>query len=77
MRFAMVGVLISAVLALTLLPRRPDRVGKYTWLIMIFQWILLPVTFIVFGSFPAIEAQTRLMIGNYLGFHVTKKIRDS
>jgi len=75
MRFAMIGVLVSAVLALTLLPRRPQDVGKYTWLVMIFQWALLPITFIVFGSFPAIEAQTRLMLGKYLGFHVTKKMR--
>ena len=75
MRFALIGVLVSAVVALTLLPRRPDRVRRHTWLVMIGQWILLPVTFIVFGSFPAIDAQTRLMLGKYLGFHVTKKSR--
>jgi cellulose synthase/poly-beta-1,6-N-acetylglucosamine synthase-like glycosyltransferase len=76
MQFAMIGILVSAVVALTLLPRRPDRVWSYRWLVMIFQWILLPITFIVFGSFPAIDAQTRLMLGKYLGFHVTKKVRD-
>ncbi len=76
MQCAMVGILISAVLALTLLPKRPGRVGKHTWLVMILQWALLPVTFILFGSFPAIDAQTRLMIGKYLGFHVTKKARE-
>lgn len=75
MQYAMTGVLVSAVLALTLLPRRSDRVRKRTWLVMIFQWILLPITFILFGSFPAIEAQTRLMLGKYLGFKVTKKQR--
>lgn len=75
MQYAMVGVLISAIMALTLLPQRPDRVGKHTWIVMILQWILLPVTFIVFGSFPAIDAQTRLLLGKYLGFHVTKKTR--
>lgn len=75
MQYAMFGVLISAVLALTLLPRRSDRVRKRTWIVMIFQWILLPITFILFGSFPAIEAQTRLMLGKYLGFKVTKKQR--
>ncbi len=76
MQWAMIGILISAVLALTLLPRRPSRVRKHTWLVMIAQWALLPITFIVFGSFPAIDAQTRLMLGKYLGFHVTKKARE-
>lgn len=75
MQFAMVGVLISAVMSLMLLPHRPTQVRRHTWLIMGLQWILLPVSFIVFGSFPAIDAQTRLMVGKYLGFHVTKKAR--
>ncbi|MBI4437620.1 glycosyltransferase family 2 protein [Candidatus Uhrbacteria bacterium] len=75
MQFAMVGILISAVMSLTLLPRRPQEVRKHAWVVMGLQWILLPVTFILFGSFPAIDAQTRLMLGKYLGFHVTKKTR--
>ncbi len=75
MQFAMVGVLISAVMSLTLLPKRPQEVRRHTWLIMGLQWVLLPVTFILFGSFPAIDAQTRLMTGRYLGFQVTKKAR--
>ncbi|MBI4256983.1 glycosyltransferase family 2 protein [Candidatus Uhrbacteria bacterium] len=75
MQFAMIGILISAVMSLTLLPSRPQEVRRHTWITMGLQWILLPVTFILFGSFPAIDAQTRLMIGNYLGFKVTKKTR--
>ena len=72
MQFAMIGILISAVMSLILLPQRPTQVRRHTWLIMGLQWILLPITFILFGSFPAIDAQTRLMVGKYLGFHVTK-----
>jgi hypothetical protein len=75
MRLAMVGVFVSAALSLTLLPPRPKSVKSHTWLVMIAQWALLPVTFILFGAFPAIDAQTRLMIGKYLGFNVTKKAR--
>ncbi|MEK7620154.1 MAG: glycosyltransferase family 2 protein [Patescibacteria group bacterium] len=75
MQFAMIGILISAVMSLILLPQRPTQVRRHTWLIMGLQWILLPITFILFGSFPAIDAQTRLMVGKYLGFHVTKKAR--
>ncbi len=75
MRLAMLGVFVSAILSMTFLPRRPHRAKPYTWLVMILQWALLPVTFVVFGAFPAIDAQTRLMIGKYLGFNVTKKTR--
>lgn len=75
MQWAMIGIFISAVMSLMILPRRPQDVRKHTWAIMLLQWFLLPITFIVFGSFPAIDAQTRLMLGRYLGFHVTKKAR--
>lgn len=73
MRFAMIGVLVSAALSLSLLPHPPATHHRFHWLWMLVQWALLPVTFIIFGSFPAIDAQTRLMIGKYLGFNVTMK----
>ncbi|MBU0646008.1 glycosyltransferase family 2 protein [Patescibacteria group bacterium] len=76
MQLAMAGVFVSGFLAMTLLPPRPAQVKKWTWLVMVLQWALLPITFIVFGAIPAIDAQTRLMIGKYLGFNVTKKTRQ-
>ena len=75
MQLAMIGILASAIISLVLLPPRPEGIKKHTWIVMFFQWMLLPITFIVFGSIPAIDAQTRLMFGKYLGFHVTKKVR--
>lgn len=78
MDLAMVGIFISTLLSLSLLPKCPHfktmrRIPEY--FLMIVQWILLPVTLILFGSIPAIEAQTRLLFGKYLGFWVTKKAR--
>lgn len=75
MRLAMGGAFITALLSLTMLPPRPKSVRPTVWLVMIVQWLLLPITFIVFGAIPAIDAQTRLMLGKYLGFNVTKKSR--
>lgn len=75
MQLAMIGILVSAILSLFLLPRKPKKDPWYKYLIMTLQWILLPVTLVIFGSFPAIEAQTRLMLGRYLGFWVTEKAR--
>lgn len=37
------------------------------------QWILLPIIGLIFGSLPGLESQTRLMLGKYLGYHVTEK----
>lgn len=75
MRVAALGILFSGALSFSLLPRRPNRVKRWTWLVLIAQWALLPVTFILFGAIPAIDAQTRFALGKYLGFNVTKKRR--
>lgn len=74
MRAAMIGMFVSAGLALTLLPPRPAHLSRpYAYAIILLQWSLLPVTFLVFGALPALDAQTRLMLGKYLGFHVSPK----
>lgn len=74
---AMVGLIISAVISTAMLPR-PDRpVPWYQWVMMIGQWMFLPITMIVFGSLPALESQTRLMLGKYLGFWVAEKNRPT
>lgn len=77
MTAAMIGIFISAIFCLLLLPPRPDKYKPYVFVIMILQWVLLPLTLVFFGSIPAVEAQTRLMLGKYLGFHVTEKKRKA
>ncbi|MFA6522302.1 MAG: glycosyltransferase family 2 protein [Patescibacteria group bacterium] len=74
MQVATVGVFVSGFFSFLFLPSRPQDIRPWTWLIMVLQWVMLPVTFILFGAFPAIDAQTRMMLGKYLGFNVTKKI---
>lgn len=69
------GMLTSAILSAALLPPVPKGISKIKKISIFFQWIFLPVTLIVFGSFPAIDAQIRLMLGKYMGFWVTEKLR--
>ncbi len=75
MSIAMIGMIISAVLTLFLLPPRPSCYSRWKNVFMIIQWVFLPVTLIFFGAFPAIDAQIRLALGRYMGFWVTDKIR--
>jgi hypothetical protein len=77
MTLAMVGTIIAMTLATLMLPPRPETKKRWNWFIMILQWALTPVTFIVFGSIPAIDAQTRLMLGGRyrLGFNVSEKAK--
>lgn len=71
------GILFSAILGVILLPPKPEWFKKRHYFYYLLQWALLPVTMILLGSFPAIEAQTRLMLsGRFrLGYWVTPKSR--
>lgn len=76
MRLSMIGLFVSAGLSMTLLPPPPQHRSKpIAYLIMVAQWVLLPLTFSVFGAFPATDAMTRLMLGGKyrLGFNVSPK----
>ncbi len=72
---ALVGLFIMASITFLSLPPRPKRYGKRRTVAMISQWLLFPVTGIVFNALAAIDSQTRLMLGRYLGFNVTVKSR--
>ncbi len=74
---AMTGLITTAIITSVLLPARPAHRPWWYWPIMLVQWIFLPVTMIIFGSLPAIDAQTKLMLGRYLGFWVTEKSRPT
>lgn len=77
MTMGMLGLIISAVLSTIILPPPTPKHKKYKYLLMLFQWIFLPITMIIFGSIPAIDAQTRMMLGKKLGFNVTEKARKT
>lgn len=73
--FASVGLIVSILVSLRLLPKRPAKYKKGKTIVMVLQWILMPVTSILYQSIAAFYAQTRLMLGLYMEkFDVTKKI---
>ncbi len=75
MTIATLFLIFSVYINLILLPPRPKKYSVWRSVEMYLQWFLVPITSVVFGSLPAVEAQTRLMFGQYLEFWVTPKAR--
>lgn len=77
MMIAMSGLVLSAILSTLLLPKKPKKYGIMKYFSMVVQWLVLPISIIIFGAIPGLESQTRLMLGGRfrLGFFVTPKRR--
>lgn len=72
---AAIGLFISLLLSLRMLPERPARYKKSRRIWMAVQWIMAPVIAIVYSSFCAFYSQTRLMLALYMEkFDVTEKV---
>ena len=76
MTIAMIGLLIIAGLNFLLLPPKPKKYSRLRYINLTLQWILVPLMGPFLIAMPAIDAQTRLLLGKYFGsFWVTEKIR--
>jgi cellulose synthase/poly-beta-1,6-N-acetylglucosamine synthase-like glycosyltransferase len=73
-RIAMTGLIVTIFLSFKMLPPRPARYKRHRNLGMLLQWVLMPVTALVYSSTSAYYSQTRLLLGKYLDvFDVTEK----
>ncbi len=76
MNLAMLGLIISMSLSFLLLPPRPAKYSRWKNVYMLLQWVLVPIVAPFLGAMPAIDSQTRLLLGKYFGeFWVTEKMR--
>ena len=71
----LVGIISSLWISTLSVPRPKGRFASLQFASLVIQWLLIPFVTIMYGAIPAIDAQTRLMLGNKLGFEVTEKIR--
>lgn len=73
-QIALVGLFITIFLSFKVLPPRPARYKRRRTVMMVIQWLLMPITSIVYSSVAALNSQTRLLFGRYLDkFDVTDK----
>ena len=72
---AMIGIIFSIYFSMLLLPPKPPDFGRYKYFIFAIQWFLFPLMMIFFSAFPALDAQTHWMLGRYMGFWPTEKVR--
>jgi cellulose synthase/poly-beta-1,6-N-acetylglucosamine synthase-like glycosyltransferase len=71
---ALAGIFITLFLSFKALPPKPERYKRHRTIFMVVQWVLLPVTTIVYNSLSSVYSQTRLMFGRYYDkFDVTDK----
>ena len=76
LRLAWVGIFANMWIYLLLLPPLPKHKKRFDYIAMFAQWLIAPIVSIFFSSLPALESQTRLMLGQSLDvFWVTPKVR--
>ena len=72
---AALGILISVILSLKMLPPKPANIKGRPKIVMVLQWIISPIISVVYSSFCAFYAQGRLAFGKYMEkFDVTRKV---
>lgn len=75
MSIAVIGMFVTVFLSFKILPPRPERYKKSRSFFMITQWVLMPVTSVVYSALSALYSQGRLFTGRYLDkFDVTEKV---
>lgn len=73
-QIAMIGLFITVFLSFKMLPPRPERYKRRRNVLMLAQWVLMPLTAIIYSAISALYSQGRLFMGRYLDkFDVTDK----
>jgi len=73
---ASLSLITSIILSICLLPKKPI---KHPFLMRVafgFQWLLVPLIILFLSGIPALDAQTRLMLGKRMEFWVAEKRRE-
>ncbi|OGW75016.1 MAG: hypothetical protein A2Z72_04445 [Omnitrophica bacterium RBG_13_46_9] len=70
------SLLVCIILSLRLLPKRPVKHPILKRLGLTAQWVTIPIIAFFLSAIPALDAQTRLMLGKRMEFWVADKKRN-
>lgn len=70
-----IGLIVCMIISLLLLPGKKIKYNILVRIRHVFEWLLIPVILIFLSAIPALDAQTRLMLGKYMEFRATDKYR--
>lgn len=76
LNFSIGASFVWILMSLAILPVRPKDVHWFRAVLMAAEWVIVPFIILVLGSFPALDAQTRLMLKRYMQFYPTEKMRS-
>lgn len=65
--------LALVILSRTILPPRPKEISWARNIVMVLEWVIVPVIILILGSTPALDAQTRMMLNKPMDFNPTEK----
>lgn len=72
---ASLALITTIILSLFLLPKRKTKFDLMKRIILTIEWLFVPIVIVFLSALPALDAQTRLMMGKYMEFWVTEKTR--
>ncbi len=72
--FTLISMLVIIIVDALNRPPRPDNKTFFSYILQPLEFILVPVVGFFFQALPGIDAHTRLMLGKYIEYKVTKKV---
>ncbi len=72
-QFTLLTSLTWIFLSWTILPPRPKGFSWFKNVLLVLEWFFVPFIILILGSFPALDAQSRLMFAKYMEFNPTLK----
>jgi len=73
-----VTLVFLAVIYIIEMRQRPDKPEKMSrWMVWLapFEFLLMPIAGFFFSALPGLDAHTRLMMGRYLEYRITEKVK--